>query len=138
MATSTELCLYKSLSEIADSLASNRKGKTVNVLTVSRWIKRGCRDVAGRVIRLQARRYPDGWRVTERAVEEFFEQLTKNALESYAHLEPLNTTSPRGTAKLLAANVVRRAANAARNQETAAPTKRGRGRPPKNNAPVGS
>jgi hypothetical protein len=46
---------------------------------VTRWIVRGCRAGDGSVIRLEARRFPSGWKSTHEALETFLERLTAAA-----------------------------------------------------------
>ncbi len=131
MATSTEPCLYKSLAEIASRLPSTKNGKKLHVTTLSKWITEGARDASGQIVRLEARRYPGGWKLTDRAVEEFLERLTTTALAHLAAAKPSRqggANAARSRSKAARMN----AASAARNQETATPTE-----PPKN-APVGS
>jgi hypothetical protein len=67
---------YRSLSEIARRLPPNRGAKPVHAATLSRWITKGVWTKTGQLIKLQARRFPAGWRTTDQWVEEFLEAYT--------------------------------------------------------------
>jgi hypothetical protein len=71
---------YRSLSAIARTLPSTKGGKPVHPLTVTRWIKKGVQAADGRMIKLKGRRFPGGWMVSDEALEEFLDELTRLAL----------------------------------------------------------
>ena len=45
-----------------------------------RWITKGVKAANGTVVRLEARRFPGGWKVADQAIEEFLDKLTAAAL----------------------------------------------------------
>jgi hypothetical protein len=77
---STESCPYLSLSQAARRIPPTKGDRPVHVSTLTRWITRGVKTAAGSVIRLEARRFPGGWKVTSHPVDEFLDELTRAAL----------------------------------------------------------
>jgi hypothetical protein len=71
---------YKSLSQAARRIPPNRENRPVHVATLTRWITKGVRKADGTRIKLEARRYPGGWRVADEAVDRFIDELTGAAL----------------------------------------------------------
>ena len=69
---------YRSLSEAAGQFPPFRNGRRVQVATLTRWITDGVRDRDGDRIKLRAKRLPGRWVVTDEAVAEFIESLTKD------------------------------------------------------------
>jgi hypothetical protein len=55
----------------------------VHVATISRWITRGIRTTSG-VVKLEARRFPSGWRVEDDALDRFLQKLTDASLDDSA------------------------------------------------------
>jgi hypothetical protein len=51
-----------------------------------RWITKGVRSANGTVVRLEARRFPGGWKVADQAIEEFLDKLTDAALADVANI----------------------------------------------------
>ena len=84
---------YRSLAEAARLFPSSRNGRPVHVATLTRWINDGVRGRDGQVIRLRATRLPGRWVVTDAAVDEFLDALTRDRADNTAP----NTVSP-GTA----------------------------------------
>jgi hypothetical protein len=78
--TAIESCPYRSLSQIARRIPSTKGDGAVHTATLTRWILRGVRVADGTVIKLEARKFPGGWKVTEEAVEHFLDRLTSAAL----------------------------------------------------------
>jgi len=68
----------RSLSEAADQFPPSRNGRPVHVATLTRWITDGVRGREGEHIRLKAKRLPGRWVVTDEAVAEFIDALTKD------------------------------------------------------------
>jgi hypothetical protein len=77
---STESCPYLSLAQAARRIPPTKGDRPVHVSSLTRWITRGVKTQAGSVIRLEARRFPGGWKVTSQAVDEFLDDLTRAAL----------------------------------------------------------
>jgi hypothetical protein len=84
------LCPYLSLAQAARRIPPTKGDRPVHVSTLTRWITKGVKTAAGWVIRLEARRFPGGWKVTEEAVDAFLDELTRAALGS----EPIPCASP--------------------------------------------
>jgi hypothetical protein len=77
----TESCPYLSLSQAARRIPPTKGERPCHVATLTRWITKGVRAANGSVVRLQARRFPGGWKVTAEALEEFLDKLTSAALD---------------------------------------------------------
>jgi hypothetical protein len=73
-------CPYRSLAQIARRIPSTKGDRPVHPATLTRWILRGAKAPDGTVIKLEARKFPGGWKVTEEAVERFLDRLTQAAL----------------------------------------------------------
>jgi hypothetical protein len=69
---------YRSLSEAAGGFPPFRNGRPVRVATLTRWITDGVHGRDGDRIKLRAKRLPGRWVVTDEAVAEFIEALTKD------------------------------------------------------------
>src|SRR5262249_7477178 len=68
------------LKQAASIVPCSRGDAPVRSQTVARWITTGGRAADGSRIRLQAFRYPSGWRVTEEALAEFIDRLTQSSM----------------------------------------------------------
>jgi hypothetical protein len=69
-----------SLAQAARAIPSTKGDRPVASTTVSRWITAGVRLRTGKVVRLKAKRYPGGWKVTRQDIDEFLDALTASAL----------------------------------------------------------
>ena len=94
-APSTGLGRYKSLTEIAEILPSIKHNKKLSEASLTKWITLGVRDMSGQLVRLEARRFPGGWKLTEQAVEEFLAKLTKTALDQFDPEDPKHKPNER-------------------------------------------
>jgi hypothetical protein len=70
--------IYRSLSEAARRFPSFRCGAPVHSATLTRWILAGVKDRDGNRIKLQAKRLPGRWVVTDDTISEFIEALTND------------------------------------------------------------
>jgi hypothetical protein len=68
--------VYRGLSEAARRIPSRRRGKSLHPATLTRWILGGVRLRDGTILRLNSRRLPGGWTVSDAAVDEFVNALT--------------------------------------------------------------
>ena len=75
---------YRSLAEAARLFPPSRNGRPVHVGTLTRWIIDGVRGRDGQVIRLRATRLPGRWVVTDAAVDEFLDALTRDRTDNAA------------------------------------------------------
>ena len=75
---------YRSLAEAARLFPPSRNGRPVHVATLTRWINDGVRGRDGQVIRLRATRLPGRWVVTDAAVDEFLDALTRDRADNAA------------------------------------------------------
>jgi hypothetical protein len=71
---------YLSLSHAAQLIGSQRNGRPIHPGTLTRWIIQGVRLQDGERVRLQARRFPAGWRTTREWLDEFATSLTRDRL----------------------------------------------------------
>jgi hypothetical protein len=71
---------YLSLAQAARRFPPTKREKPVHVSTVTRWIMKGVRSASGAIIKLEARRFPGGWKVTTEAIDDFLDKLTAAAL----------------------------------------------------------
>ena len=72
-------CLQVALTGRAPHPAQPR-GSTGPCRDLTRWITKGVRKADGTRIKLEARRFPGGWRVADEAVDRFVDELTGAAL----------------------------------------------------------
>jgi hypothetical protein len=75
---------YRSLAETARRFPPSRNGRPVHVATITRWINDGVRGRDGQVIRLRATRLPGRWVVTDAAIDEFLDALTRDRADNTA------------------------------------------------------
>jgi hypothetical protein len=68
--------VYRGLSEAARRIPSRRRGKSLHPATLTRWILGGVWLRDGTILRLNSRRFPGGWTVSDAAVDEFVNALT--------------------------------------------------------------
>jgi hypothetical protein len=73
--------IYRSLSHAARRFPPSKTDRPVHTATLTRWIVKGVRSASGAIVKLEARRFPGGWKVTDQAVEEFLDKLTAAALD---------------------------------------------------------
>jgi hypothetical protein len=98
---SPEPCPYRSLAQAVRRLPPTRGDRPVHVSTLTRWITRGVRAADGSIVKLDARRFPGGWKVTDEALDLFLEALTHAALGRPEPAEaPIRTPSRRRAAEL--------------------------------------
>lgn len=69
---------YRKLSEVGRRLPSFRNNKPVHPATITRWILEGVRLQDGSRLKLAAKRLPGGWVVSDEAVAEFIDRLTRD------------------------------------------------------------
>ena len=81
MLTAATEHVYLSLSQAARRFPPTKTDRPVHVSTLTRWIVKGARAVDGTRIKLEARRFPCGWKVTDRAIERFLNRLTAAVLD---------------------------------------------------------
>jgi hypothetical protein len=67
---------YHSLPELARRFPHQRSGRPIHVATLTRWIVGGVRGRDGNRIKLEAKRLPGRWIVSENALSEFVEAVT--------------------------------------------------------------
>ena len=87
--------VYLSLAEIAKRIPSSKDGRPVHTSTVSRWITKGARANSGSFVKLGAKRFPGGWKVTDEALEEFLERLTAQSLGQNDAASTVHTSASR-------------------------------------------
>jgi hypothetical protein len=91
----SETCPYLPLSEIARRIPPTKGKRPVDTSTITRWITKGVRAANGTVTRLEAKRFPGGWKVTSEALEEFIDRLTRAAIGEFEPVEdPAARMSP--------------------------------------------
>jgi hypothetical protein len=83
------------LAKAASQFASDRIDGPVHVATITRWITKGIKAGDGSVVRLAARRFPNGWRVSREAIDEFLDRLTSAALDDIRPVEAPTAISRR-------------------------------------------
>ncbi len=84
------------LSQAAALFSPSRGDRPVHPATLTRWIVHGVRVGPNQFIRLEAIRFPGGWKTTEEAIERFLRRLTAAALgEDEAEIEPAPMTKTR-------------------------------------------
>jgi hypothetical protein len=85
---------YRPVAAAAQLILSCRTGAAIHPSTVTRWIVRGVRLRDGRVLKLEARRFPGGWGVTDEAIERFLEALTADRSGGPVPVSAPRTISP--------------------------------------------
>jgi hypothetical protein len=73
---------YRSLQQIARRFPPNKADKAVHPATLTRWILKGIPLSDGSRVKLEAVRFPAGWRTTDEWVDDFLEALTAARTES--------------------------------------------------------
>jgi hypothetical protein len=74
--------VYRSLRQIARRFPPNKADKAVHPATLTRWILKGIPLSDGSRVKLEAVRFPAGWRSTDEWVDDFLEALTAARTES--------------------------------------------------------
>jgi len=82
--------IYRSLAEAARRIPSFRNGKSTHPATLTRWILLGVQLQDGNRLKLEARRFPAGWAVTDEAIDAFVSALTRDRCG-----EPVDIALPR-------------------------------------------
>jgi hypothetical protein len=77
-----------SLSAAGRLFPGHRGGKSVAPSTVFRWVTKGLRTTAGRVVRLEAARVGGRWLTSNPALARFVAALTKDAVPTESPLTP--------------------------------------------------
>lgn len=67
---------YRNLSQVARRFPPNRNDRPVHVATITRWITSGVLLSDGSRLKLDAKRLPGRWVVTDDAVTKFIDRLT--------------------------------------------------------------
>ena len=67
---------YMSMTEAARLFPSSKGDLPTHPSTVSRWLTTGVKVADNRFIRLEAIRFPSGWKVTREAIDVFLSRLT--------------------------------------------------------------
>ncbi len=80
LTSSNEICPYRPLAQAVRRVPSTKGNRPVHTSTMVRWITKGVKAANGTVVRLEARRFPGGWKVADQAIEEFLDKLTAAAL----------------------------------------------------------
>jgi hypothetical protein len=80
MAITSESCPYLSLAQASRLIPPTKGDRPVHTSTITRWIVAGVRSGNGNIVRLKARKFPGGWKVSPDALEEFLDELTRAAL----------------------------------------------------------
>jgi hypothetical protein len=87
---------YLSLQQAARRIPPTKGERPCHTATITRWIVKGVRSADGGTVKLQARRFPGGWKVTAEAIEEFLSRLTNTALNETEPADiPTTTISAR-------------------------------------------
>jgi hypothetical protein len=71
---------YRSVPQAVRRLPPTKGNKAVHSSTMMRWITKGVRSRDGRLVKLAARRYPGGWKVSDEDIDIFIDELTRAAL----------------------------------------------------------
>jgi hypothetical protein len=87
---------YHSLAQAARGIPPTKGDTPVHPSTLTRWITKGVRKADGTLTKLRACRSPGGWKVTEEALDEFLDELTRAAL---GETTPTNAPAVRTSAR---------------------------------------
>jgi hypothetical protein len=90
-----------SLSEAVKRFPSFRCNRPVHTATLTRWILSGVRARDGGRIKLEAKRLPGRWVVTDEAIDQFIERLTNDRAGAAAEV-PVRTPAARSKAAVAA------------------------------------
>jgi hypothetical protein len=91
----TESCSYLPLAVAARLIPPTRGERPVHVSTLTRWITKGVLKSGGTRVKLQARRFPGGWKVTREALNQFIDELTDSALGGESDSSTIQPSSAR-------------------------------------------
>jgi hypothetical protein len=80
MAVIQESCPFLSLQQASRLIPPTKGDRPVHPSTLTKWIRFGVRSGDGATVRLKARKFPGGWKVTSAAIEDFLDDLTRAAL----------------------------------------------------------
>lgn len=92
--------IYRSLSEACRRhFGEGRNGRPTHPATMTRWILKGVTLKNGTTLRLAAKRLPGRWIVSDEAIEEFLDVLTRDQLDEVETIAPRTTSSRRRAAE---------------------------------------
>lgn len=92
--------IYRGLAEACRRhFGRGRMGRPTHPATMTRWILKGVTLKSGETLRLAAKRLPGRWVVSDEAIEEFLDQLTRDHLDQPEPVAPRTTTKRRRAAE---------------------------------------
>jgi hypothetical protein len=81
--------VLRDLANAAKRVPPSRNEKPTHPSTLARWISKGIRLPDGTVLKLEGRRYPGAWMVSDEAVDEFVNALTRARTGEPAEVAPV-------------------------------------------------
>jgi hypothetical protein len=80
--------VYRPLPAAAKRIPSARAGKQMHPSTLTHWIVHGAKLSDGSYLRLEAKRFPAGWMISDEAVERFLDRLTADRMGEQVIVPP--------------------------------------------------